>query len=89
MVLQSLCQSLVSGSSCALGSRRPARPWTAVAGDGLVSNLVSHFFELEHRFLTSHIDREVFIDEMIEADAEKAEFCSPLLVNAICALSSV
>jgi len=67
----------------------PARPWTTVAGDGIVSHLISQFFELEHPFLISHVDREVFLEEMIEGDVSKAEFCSPLLVNAICALSSV
>ena len=67
----------------------PARPWTTVAGDGIVSHLISQFLELEHPFLISHIDREIFLGEMIEGDISKAEFCSPLLVNAICALSSV
>jgi len=67
----------------------PARPWTAVAGDGMVSHLISSFFEFEQPFLMHHIDARVFLIEMVEGDASSAEFCTPLLVNAICALSLV
>lgn len=67
----------------------PARPWTTIAGDGMVSHLISQFFELEHPFVISHIDRDFLIHEMIEGDISKAEFCLPLLVNSICAFSYV
>lgn len=67
----------------------PARPWTIVAGDGIVSHLISQFFDLEHPTIMHHIDRETLIQEMTNADASTAEFCTPLLVNAICAQGTV
>lgn len=67
----------------------PARPWTTVAGDGIVSHLISQFFDLEHPTIMHHIDHETFIHEMTNADASTAEYCTPLLVNAICAQGTV
>ncbi|KAK3939608.1 nitrogen assimilation transcription factor nirA, partial [Diplogelasinospora grovesii] len=71
----------------------PARPWTAVAGDGLVSHLISSFFRWDDPFIYSFIDREPFLRDMRrcsgpDADVSQAEYCSPFLVNAICALRS-
>lgn len=81
--------SLDSRALAQAKTRVPARPWTTVAGDGMVSHLISLFFELEQPFLMHHVDAQVFLVEMVEADLETAEFCTPLLVNAICALSFV
>ena len=66
-----------------------AQPWTTVAGDGIVSELVSHFFAYDDAYFFSAIHREAFLDDMRTQRPEKAKFCSPLLVNAICAIRSV
>lgn len=66
-----------------------ARPWTKVAGDGLVSELISSFFAYDNGFYLSFVDQESFLDDMMTGDAENSEFCSPLLVHAICALRCV
>lgn len=62
-----------------------ARPWTVVAGDGLVSELISSFFTWDDAFFFSFIDREAFLGDMRAKDPKNAEYCSPFLVNAICA----
>ncbi|KAK4235023.1 hypothetical protein C8A03DRAFT_18175, partial [Achaetomium macrosporum] len=67
----------------------PARPWTSVAGDGLVSDLVSAFFKWDDPFIWSLIDRELFIRDMRHASPLSSQFCSPFLVNALCAMRSV
>lgn len=67
----------------------PAQPWTTVAGDGLVSELVTNYFTWDGGYLFPSIDTEVFVNEMRTANPEKATWCSPLLVNAVCAQSSV
>lgn len=66
-----------------------AKPWTRLAGDGLVSELVSSFFAYDNGFYLSFVDQECFLDDMQAGDVNNAEFCSPLLVNAICALRCV
>ena len=66
-----------------------ARPWTRIAGDGLVSELISSFFAYDNGFYLSFVDQESFLDDMQAGDAAKADFCSSLLVNAICALRCV
>lgn len=66
-----------------------ARPWTKVAGDGLVSELISSFFAYDNGFYLSFVDQESFLDDMQAGDVETSEFCSPLLVHAICALRCV
>jgi len=63
-----------------------ARPWTRVAGDGLVSELMASFFAYDNGFYLSFIDQECFLDDMQAGDVGNAEFCSSLLVNAMCAL---
>ncbi|KAI9709461.1 MAG: hypothetical protein M1820_003221 [Bogoriella megaspora] len=63
----------------------PARPWTAVAQDGIVSELVSAWFKWDDSFGYPFIDRELFINEMRSGNTERARYCSPFLVNAICA----
>jgi len=67
----------------------PAQPWTPLAGDGLVSELVSAFFTYDHRSRIPFIDQEYFLDDMQAGSIAKARYCSPLLVNAICALRCV
>lgn len=65
--------------------RVSARPWTMVAGDGAVSDLISSFFKWDDTFFFPFIDREAFIEDMRGNEPDTAKFCSPLLVNAICA----
>lgn len=64
----------------------PSRPWTSVAGDGLVSSLVSSFFKWDHPFMMPFIDLELFVRDMRRGEGQ---YCSAFLVNAICALRSV
>jgi hypothetical protein len=66
-----------------------AQPWTTVAGDELVSELLSSFFACDNWFYLSFIDQESFLRDMQAGDVGKAGFCSPLLVNAMCALRCV
>lgn len=66
-----------------------ARPWIGVAGDGLVSELISSFFAYDNGFYLSFVDQECFLEDMQAGDLDNAEFCSSLLVNAICALRCV
>lgn len=67
----------------------PALPWTSIAGDGIVSELISSFITLEHTFLFSFIDRNAFLEDMRHKSPDDAQYCSSLLVNAICSLRSV
>jgi hypothetical protein len=69
--------------------RVSARPWTLVAGDGVVSELISSFFKWDDAFFAPFIDREAFLVDMRSNDPTHARYCSPLLVNAICASRSV
>jgi hypothetical protein len=66
-----------------------AQRWTSVAGNALVSELLSSFFVYDNCFYLSFIDRESFLHDLQTGDTESADFCSPLLVNAICALRCV
>ncbi|KAI1120967.1 putative C6 transcription factor [Nemania abortiva] len=66
----------------------PARPWTNVAGDGIVSELISAWFKWDNAFLYPFIDRDCFIRDIRGGDSTGAKYCSPFLVNAICALRS-
>lgn len=66
-----------------------ARPWTTLAGDDLVSELVSAFFVYDHCFRIPFVDQDCFLNDMRAGDITRAKFCSPLLVNAICALRCV
>ncbi|KAL2163811.1 hypothetical protein VTH06DRAFT_5870 [Thermothelomyces fergusii] len=74
-------------------TKLPAKPWTSVAGDGLVSHLIADFFsrDPEDPFVTgcTLIDRDLFIQDMMLADPSQSQFCSPFLVNAICGLRSL
>jgi hypothetical protein len=66
-----------------------ARPWTKLADDGLVSELLSSFFASDACFYLSFVDQQYFLDDMEAGDVGIAKLCSPLLVNAICALRCV
>lgn len=70
-------------------SKVRARPWTTLAGDGIVSELIYSFFASDNNFYLSFVDQQYFLDDMEAGDTSIAEFCSPLLVNAICALRCV
>jgi hypothetical protein len=63
-----------------------ARPWTTVAGDGVVSELVSKFFAWDGAYMLPFIDRICFIRDMKTGDIARSQFCSPFLVSAICTL---
>ncbi len=66
-----------------------ARPWTVVAGDGVVSELVSAFFAVEQPFFGTFVDETCFLQDMRSGIVRGTKLCSPFLVNAICAYASV
>lgn len=70
----------------------PAHSWTTVTDDAeLVAGLCTQFFMWEQPFY-NYINRSAFLEDMCsvgpgpEPDPDTREFCSPALVNAICAL---
>lgn len=69
--------------------RVPARPWTVVVDDGLVSHLITEFFTWDDAYLFPSIDQTAFLDDMRAGDPTNAKWCSPSLVNAMCAVRSV
>ncbi|KAI1359785.1 putative C6 transcription factor [Xylaria arbuscula] len=66
----------------------PAQPWTSVSGDGIVSELISSWFKWDDGFLYPFVDRECFLRDIHSANPQNATYCSPFLVNAICAYRS-
>ncbi|KAK4198277.1 hypothetical protein QBC40DRAFT_179057, partial [Triangularia verruculosa] len=66
--------------------RVPSRPWTLVAGDGLVSHLISSLFQWDYPFMIGFIDQELFLRDMRRGEGA---YCSAFLVNAICAYRSL
>lgn len=66
----------------------PARPWTAVAGDGLVSELVCSLFAWD-AYLFPFLHPNAILTDMRRMDPNTAQYCSPFLINAICALRAV
>jgi hypothetical protein len=66
-----------------------ARPWTAIAGDGVVSELISLFFTVEQPFFGTYVDKTYFIRDMRSGSVRGAKLCSPFLVNAICSYTAV
>lgn len=66
-----------------------AMPWSVVAGDEAVSELVSQYFAFDYLYVFPPILRHTFIEEMKLGDIEAATCCAPLLVNAICAQQCV
>ena len=64
----------------------PSAQWTNVTSDNeLVSHLITLYFVWEHPTLP-FLDRELFFEDL---ESGHEDFCSSLLVNAICALGSV
>ncbi|OHW97528.1 C6 transcription factor [Colletotrichum incanum] len=66
----------------------PAKPWTELADDAVVSELMAGFFQWDEPFLLVFVDEKSFLEDMRQCSPETARYCSPLLVNAICALRS-
>ncbi|KID72860.1 Zn(2)-C6 fungal-type DNA-binding domain protein, partial [Metarhizium brunneum ARSEF 3297] len=62
-----------------------ALPWSVVASDEVVSELISQYFMFDYLYVFPPIPRVTFVDEMKLGDVAAATSCSPLLVNAICA----
>jgi hypothetical protein len=85
----SMLEKLESSTPASSGMRVAARPWATPANDGLVSKLISTFFAYDHRSHILFIEQECFLAEMLVGDITRARFCSPFLVNAICALRCV
>ncbi|CZT24312.1 uncharacterized protein RCC_10035 [Ramularia collo-cygni] len=61
-----------------------ARPWTNVAGDGIVSNLITIVLA---SFSAPCVHESAFLADFAAQDTS-ALFCSPLLVNAMCAVGA-
>lgn len=66
----------------------PARPWTAVAGDGLVSELVCGLFAWD-AYPFPFFQPDALLADMRRMDPRAAQYCSPFLINAICAFRAV
>ncbi|OAQ60882.2 C6 transcription factor [Pochonia chlamydosporia 170] len=64
-----------------------ALPWTVVAGNDVVSELISQYFTFDYLYVFPAIPRSIFIYEMNSGDPAASTACTPLLVNAICFLS--
>ncbi|KAG5916903.1 hypothetical protein E4U53_004257 [Claviceps sorghi] len=62
-----------------------ASPWTTVAGDEVVSELVTQYFTFDYLYVFPPINRSIFVREMQSLSIMTATSCSPVLVNAICA----
>ncbi|EFY85809.1 C6 transcription factor, putative [Metarhizium acridum CQMa 102] len=62
-----------------------ALPWSVVASDEVVSELISQYFTFDYLYAFPPIPRVTFLNEMKLGDVAAATSCSPLLVNAICA----
>jgi hypothetical protein len=84
-IVRNIDETAYHRSSIKLSAKR----WTDVAGDGLVSELISIFFDIEQPFATTYVDRHCFLEDMGSEQIEDARFCSPALVNAICAMGAV
>lgn len=77
----------------------PAHPWTTVTDDDdLVSGLVTRFFIWDRPWY-NYINKPAFLEDMCSVTSTQGvsggpetwtrEFCSPALVNAICAIGSI
>ena len=67
----------------------PAKPWTTVAQDGIVSELISAWFKWDDSFGYPFLDQELFLDEMRSGNVDRSRYCSRFLVNALCAFRCV
>lgn len=65
--------------------------WTSIVNNDMVQTLLSAFFETDQQFLTSFIDRDMFLKDLqVEpSQPQNGWFCSILLINAICAITVV
>ncbi|OLN86935.1 Nitrogen assimilation transcription factor nit-4-like protein 4 [Colletotrichum chlorophyti] len=68
--------------------RVPAKPWTVVVDDGLVSELITDFFSWDNASCFPAIEQNMFLSDMRAGSLKQAKWCSPILVNAICAVRS-
>lgn len=64
----------------------PAQPWTGVASNTVISNLVWQFFSHDNKYLLPVVDQDAFIKDMCAESPARAQHCSALLVNSICAM---
>ncbi|KAG6055725.1 hypothetical protein E4U32_006132 [Claviceps aff. humidiphila group G2b] len=62
-----------------------AAPWTTVAGDEVVSELITQYFTFDYLYVFPPINRTIFVREMASPSVHPGLCCSQLLVNAICA----
>lgn len=84
-VVQKLDDAAYQNSAVKVSAGR----WTDVAGNGLVSELVSIFFDADQPFASAYVDRYCFLEDMASEPTDNVKFCSRALVNAICALAAV
>ncbi|OHF01745.1 hypothetical protein CORC01_02936 [Colletotrichum orchidophilum] len=66
--------------------RVPAKPWTTVADDGIVSELITDFFSWDNAGCFPAVEQNLFLEDMRSGDIKRAKWCSPILVNAMCAV---
>ncbi|OWT43090.1 hypothetical protein VFPPC_17734 [Pochonia chlamydosporia 170] len=78
-------QFVIDPSLLKLPVKVPARPWTTVAGNDAVSEIISQFFIDGRPLALPIVNHNKFVEEMNLGDPKSASCCSPLLVNAICA----
>jgi hypothetical protein len=76
-----------TSSACAI--KVQALPWTVVAGNDVVSELIAQYFTFDYLYVFPPIPRSAFVHEMKNGDPAAATACTPLLVNAICAQQCV
>ncbi|KAG5971395.1 hypothetical protein E4U56_006804 [Claviceps arundinis] len=62
-----------------------AAPWTTVAGDEVVSELITQYFTFDYLYVFPPINRSIFVREVASPSVHYGLCCSQLLVNAICA----
>jgi hypothetical protein len=67
----------------------PARPWTTVAGNGIISHLICSWARRDSIFLHPFVDTTCFLRDMRSQDPKNSKYCSPFLVNIICANRAV
>lgn len=66
----------------------PAQPWTRLTtDDAFVTRLISNFLTF-HNVWLKNVEEEPFLEAMRSRNLD-TEFCSPLLVNAMCAYAGV
>lgn len=69
--------------------RVPAKPWTTVADDGIVSELITDFFSWDNASCFPAVEQNLFLEDMRSGNIKRAKWCSPILVNAMCAVRAV